>query len=169
MHSYGNFRPTEKTDFSAGISGSWVTNAKDLAVPEVRAFQSVTQQVIKIDNFYIHVRLRVEERFFHNTDSENINLTDGYRFKLRSRYRIQFQHISNNQNWTVRLADEIMYHTDSSDAWKFDQNRVYVGIERKLTKQLGLEIGYMLLHALSRDNIIYSNNLRTTLYHRISL
>lgn len=169
MHSYGNFRPTEKTDFAAGISGSWVTNAKDLTVPEVRAFQSVTQQLIKAGNFNIHFRLRIEERFFHNTDSENSSLTDGYHFKLRTRYRIQFQYISANLNWAIRLADEIMYHTDNSEAWKFDQNRVYVGMERKLTKQLSLEVGYLLLHALSNDKFIYSNNLRTTIYHRISL
>ena len=169
MHSYANFKPNSKNDIATGITGSWVTNSKDLTVPELRLFQSITSKIAKLGKNEIQVRFRLEERFFHNTDDGRTYLTDGYHFKFRTRYRLQFQHTSDNQNWTVRLADEIMYHTNSSDAWKFDQNRAYAGVERKLTKQLSLEIGYMLLHALSNDKIIYSNNLRTTLYHRINL
>lgn len=168
-HSYAVFNLKSKTDLAVGLSGSWVTNSNNLTVPELRSFQSVTSKVAMLGKTDIHIRFRIEERFFHNTDGEKTYLTEGFHFKLRTRYRIQFQRSFNNQKWTVRLADEIMYHTDSSDPWKFDQNRVYVGVERKLTKQLGLEVGYMLLHAFSNDKIINSNNLRTTLYHRISL
>ena len=169
MHSYANFRLKEKTDLAGGITGSWVTNSKNLTVPELRFFQSITSKVATIGSNEIQVRFRVEERFFHNTDDQRIYLTDGYHFRLRTRYRLQFQRTSNNQNWAIRISDEIMYHSDNSDAWKFDQNRAYAGLERKLTKQLRLEVGYILLHALSNDKIIYSNNLRTTLYHRINL
>ncbi len=169
IHSYGNFRPNSRTDIAAGITASWVTNTKNLTVPEIRFFQSVNYQIAKLGKSEIQVRFRLEERFFHNTDAQKTDLTEGYNFKFRTRYRIQFQRSSNNQNWTVRIADEIMYHTDSDDVWRFDQNRIYAGVERKLTKQLGLEIGYMLLHGLSNDKIVHSNNLRTTLYHRIGL
>ena len=168
-HSYANFKLKPKTDFATGITGSWVTNPNNLTIPELRFFQSVTSNVATLGRNEIQVRFRLEERFLHTTDSEKKYLTDGYHFKFRTRYRIQFQRISNNKNWTFRFADEIMYHSDNSDAWKFDQNRLYTGLERRLSKQLGLEVGYMLLHSLSNDKIVYSNNLRTTLYHRISL
>lgn len=170
MHSYANFSPNSKTDIATGITGSWVTNTKNLTVPEVRFFQSVTSNIATVGNIDLHFRFRLEERFFHNTDAEKINLTDGYHFKFRTRYRIQFQrNIDQQKKWSVRLSDEIMYHTDSDDLWKFDQNRIYAGVERKLTMQLSLEVGYLLIHALSTDKIIYSNILRTTLYHRIGL
>jgi len=168
-HSYANFKPNTKMDLATGITGSWVTNSSNLTIPELRFFQSITSKVATMGKNEINFRFRLEERFFHNTDSDKKYLTDGYHFKFRTRYRIQFQRVSNNKNWTVRLADEIMYHTDHTDAWKFDQNRIYLGVERKLTRLLGLEVGYMLLHSLSNDQIVYSNNLRTTLYHRISL
>ena len=170
MHSYANFKPNSKNDIATGITGSWVTNTKNLTVPEIRFFQSATSKIATIGKIDLHVRFRLEERFFHNTDGEKINLTDGYHFKFRTRYRIQFQkNLDTDKKWSARLSDEIMYHTDSDDLWKFDQNRIYVALERKLTKQLSLEMGYLLLHALSNEKIVYSNNLRTTLYHRISL
>jgi len=168
-HSYANFKPNTKTDLATGITGSWVTNSNDLTIPELRFFQSVTSKVATLGKNEISVRFRLEERFLHNTDGEKKYLTDGYHFKLRTRYRIQFQRSFNDQAWVVRLSDEIMYHTDNSSAWKFDQNRAYASVERKLTKKLSLEVGYLLLHALSNDKITYSNNLRTTLYHRINL
>jgi len=170
MHSYGNFRPSSKTDLAAGITASWVTNTKDLTVPEIRFFQSITSNVVAIGKIDLNFRFRLEERFFHNSDAQKTELTDGYNFKFRTRYRIQFQrNLGKNQKWTARLSDEIMYHSDSDDAWKFDQNRIYAGVERNLTKQLSLEIGYMLLHGLSNDKIVYSNNVRITLYQRINL
>ena len=170
FHTYANFKVRSKTDLATGYTGSWVTNTKNLTVPELRFFQSVTSKLATIGKIDLHFRFRLEERFFHNTDTEKINLTDGYHFKFRTRYRIQFQRsLDENKKWLARISDEIMYHTDKDDIWKFDQNRIYAGVERKLTKQLSLEIGYLLAHVQSNDQIIRSNIVRTTLYHRITL
>jgi hypothetical protein len=169
-HSFASFKLNSKNDLASGITGSWVTNTKKLTVPEIRFFQAITSNIATIGKVDLHFRFRLEERFLHNTDTQKANLTDGYRFKFRTRYRIQFQrNLDKNQKWTARLSDEIMYHTDSDDIWKFDQNRIYAGLERKLTEQLRLEMGYLLLHAFSNDAIIYSHVLRTTVYHRIKL
>lgn len=170
IHSYANFKPKANTNFATGITRSWVTNSKNLTVPELRFFQSVTSNVATFDKFNVQFRFRLEERFLHKTDTEKINLMDGYNFKFRTRYRVQFQcSLDKNQKWLARLSDEIMYHTDSGDLWKFDQNRIYAGVERKLTKQLSVEIGYLLVHFLSNDQVLRSNIARTTLYHRIGL
>ncbi len=168
-HTYANYKLNSKNDLTSGITGSWVTNSKNLTVPELRFFQSITSKIATIGRIDVQTRFRLEERFFHNTDNDKTYLTDGFQFKFRTRYRLQFQRAFNNPNWTLRIIDEIMFHSDSSDPWKFDQNRAYVGIDRKLSKQLNLEIGYMLLHGLSNDTIVYGNILRTTLYHRINL
>lgn len=170
MHTYANFKVNTKTDLAAGVTGSWVTNTKNLTVPELRFFQSATSKLATIGKIDLHFRFRLEERFLHNTDTEKINLTDGYHFKFRTRYRIQFQRsLDENQKWLAKISDEIMYHTDEDAVWEFDQNRLYFGIERKLSKQLSLEMGYLLGHFLSNDQIIHSNIVRTTLYHRITL
>ncbi|MEK6780285.1 MAG: DUF2490 domain-containing protein [Bacteroidota bacterium] len=64
MHSYANFNLKSRTEFSAGMTGSWVTNLSNLTVPEVRTFQSITSRLATIDKFEINFRFRLEERFF---------------------------------------------------------------------------------------------------------
>ena len=116
IHSYANFKPKANTNFATGFSRSWVTNSKNLTVPELRLFQSVISQVVTVRKFNIQIRFRLEERFLHKTDTEKINLRDGFDFKFRTRYRIQFQYsLDENQKWLARLSDEIMFHTDSGD------------------------------------------------------
>lgn len=170
MHTFVNFKTKSKIDFAAGITGSWVTNAKDLTVPEIRFFQSVTANLITAKRLTLQGRFRLEERFLHHTNAEKTELVDGYHFRFRTRYRIQFQYgLDKNQKWSIRLSDEIMYHTDSDYWWKYDQNRFYIGVEKKFTKKLSLEVGYLLLNSYSIGRNLQSNVLRTTLYHRINL
>lgn len=170
MHAFVNVNTKSKTDLSAGITGSWVTNAKNLTVPEIRFFQSVTANLVTVKRLTVQVRFRLEERFLHLTNTEKTELVDGYHFRFRTRYRIQFQYgLDKNQKWLVRLSDEIMYHTDSDYWWKYDQNRFYAGIERKFSKGLSLEVGYLFLDAYSVDKNPQFNVVRTTLYHRINL
>ncbi len=170
MHTFVNFKTKSEVDLATGITGSWATNTKNLIVPEIRFFQSVTANLITIKRLAVQGRFRLEERFLHNTNTEKTELVDGYHFRFRTRYRIQFQYgLDKNEKWSIRLSDEIMYHTDSDYWWKFDQNRFYLGAEHKFTKQLSLEIGYVLLTANSNGQHLQSNVLRTTLYHRINL
>lgn len=170
MHTFANYKTKSKTDLAAGITGSWVTNTKNLTVPEARFFQSATKTLITVKRLTVQGRFRLEERFLHHTNAEKTELVDGYHFRFRTRYRIQFQFgLDKSQKWLMRLTDEIMYHTDTDYWWKYDQNRFYAGIERKLTKQFSLEVGYLFLDAYSADKNLQSNVLRTTLYHRINL
>ncbi|MBK5278575.1 MAG: DUF2490 domain-containing protein, partial [Bacteroidia bacterium] len=74
-HSYANYISKSKNSVTAGITGSWVTNTKNLTVPELRFFQSMSYDIATVKKFDIQFRFRLEERFFHNTDAQKINLT----------------------------------------------------------------------------------------------
>jgi len=169
-HSYAGFKAGKKTDLMAGVTVSWVTNTQHLTVPEQRLHQAIVYSFAIGKKLEISGRLRAEERFFRNTTDDRTAVTDGYHFRFRSRYRLQFLiPLGNTGKWNARIADEIMYDTDANDAWSFDQNRAYASLEYSFSKPVSLEIGYMYFTARANNQDVASHIIRTTLYHRIFL
>ncbi len=82
-------------------------------------------------------RLRLEQRFIEDASGTS----------LRLRNMIRLQHpISADQRWAVVGYDELFWNLNSvgnGPAEGFDQNRVFLGVSRKLNAQLRVETGYL--------------------------
>lgn len=141
----------------------------NLAVPEYRPWQEINwlRNGKKVG---FQARYRTEQRFIHHND--NVVLTDGFRFAWRHRVRLllSFPLITKpNKNLALKLSEEIMLNT-TSGVRTFDQNRVFISLEKSLSKKVSIEIGYLnLLQAHTTDSYFDRHVIRTTLYHRIDL
>lgn len=79
-------------------------------------------------------RLRVENRWFINTDETYL--------KSRIRYRLQYTYTLTNSSY-LKVFEEPFLGLQEAH---INQNRFYLGYGRKLNQQMKLELGYLKLH-----------------------
>ncbi len=160
-YKWSNWEP------AVGMTFSWQhsynsTSEHTLTVPEIRPFQEINHRTKLSSKLSVQQRIRLDERFIHNTQAGE--LTDGYTFVFRARYRI-FITYQLNEKIALKANDELFVNTKG--LW-FEQNRIYAGIEYSFSKKLGSEIGYMYLHQQRKESLFTDRNIvRLTIYHRI--
>lgn len=119
-----------------------------LVVPELRPHAELNQRQ-KLRYFNINQRYKVEARFFHNTEGQE--LASGYTFgSIRIRYRfgidVPLVRTADKKldRLTFRVNDEILINAgEKIVANTFDNNRFYVGLASNITPGLAVEVGYM--------------------------
>jgi Protein of unknown function (DUF2490) len=92
-------------------------------------------------------RTRLEERFIENTDS-----TTGYRMRQFVRMQVP---ISKNKKWAAVVANEYLINLNTvPNAVKagYNQNILFVGLNRQLNKHFNVEGGYG-LQTINRVNV----------------
>lgn len=91
-------------------------------------------------NVEVESRIRFEERFLQDTEGVSLRL----RYKLKGSYPIDKE-----KKWRVVLFDEIFTnlnsHYDGPQAG-LDQNRIYIGLNRKINELFNIDAGYQLQH-----------------------
>jgi hypothetical protein len=116
-----------------------------LLIPEWRAcvdmtFRQKFGKVVSVAHRYVF-----ENRFTHNATSKD--LTDGYKYSARFRYRAQFDFLlwkKKNQSLKFILSDEIMLQAGKGIVYNvFDQNRAYAALNYEPLKWLAFEAGYL--------------------------
>jgi len=110
--------------------------------PELRPFQSISMGD-DLGKWSISHRFIVEERWFRNTDGDE--LANGYFFQMRFRYRFMIQRpLDSENNWLLVLSEEAMLNGANPDITNvFDQNRVYIGLKKKLSDSMKADVGYL--------------------------
>ena len=91
----------------------------------------------RLKDFSISHRLRLEERIFDQTNQVS----------LRLRYRLRATHpIGQSQKWYAAGSNEVLLNAIDTDPRPigFAENRTFIGLGRKLTKNINLEGGYQL-------------------------
>ncbi len=150
------------TESALGVfySDTWPNGIK---TPELRVFQEFYRYQSLKKAVRLSHRLRVEERWLHNVSKTE--LTSGYHFKMRYRYRAQVDW-KINASWSLKLSDELMAH-----AANFDQNQAYIGLQFTIKKDCFIELGYLNMVQKRNNTIGYldRNNLRLTLFKDFDL
>jgi Protein of unknown function (DUF2490) len=161
-----------KNEIELGFGGTFskifsqipaTTNA--LAVPELRIFQEISKDLYLNSKLKLIPRLRIDERFFRNTNG--ISLTKGFRYATRIRGRIQLQYAF-KKAVLVKSGDELMFQFAKKATNYFDQNRLYCGFEHKFSKHFAWEFLYIWVYQHKQNTEIYYDRdvLRFTLYGR---
>jgi hypothetical protein len=145
-----------------------------LTIPELRPVQEMTYTYPLTKQLNLQQRLRIDERFIHKNNGKE--LEEGYVFNFRFRYRIQISYRLGNEETTkkllLKLSDELMVNAGKNIVYNyFDQNRLYVGAEKELTKNFSLEAGYLYWYQQRASGYeFYNRNIvRLTFYHKLNL
>jgi len=118
----------------------------NLDVPEIRPHQEAIYQH-KAGRWLTVHHIRLEERFFRNTNGKE--LLEGYRFNFRFRYRLEVNYTLNQPPAEVgalrlRTHAEVMLNAGENIVYNFfDQFRFYAGLNYQFSKHWAFEAGYM--------------------------
>ncbi len=122
---------------------AWVGNFNQRHTPPQSPFfdeSRIYQQVLykrKFDSFTITSRTRLEERWIEHVDGTAVR----FRTMLRGQYPLPMA-----PEWALVGYEEIFVNLNTVGARGpqagFDQNRVFVGINRTFSKYVNLDVGY---------------------------
>lgn len=168
IHLHNRIKPW--LDVAAGFNFNLTKfPTTSLSVPELRPWQEINLLSSAKSKWQFLFRYRLDERFIHNNNT--VELTDGYHFNLRHRFRVMVSttlaKFKNKSLLTLKLYNEIMLNTGDVPR-TFDQNRLGVSLEYQFNKRWSIESGYINILQPKSDTEYYDRNvIRTTLYHRI--
>ncbi len=171
IHIHRQFKPWLDAAVGFNYNSSKPASNPDLTVPELRPWFEFSLLSTENKKWMYLFRYRQDERFIHNND--RVQLTDGYRFTMRHRFRVMTRAslatFKNGDKLQMRLYDELMVNTVNAPR-SFDQNRFSVSFTYLFDKHWSLETGYInILQQRSDGEYFFRHVIRTTLYHRIDL
>ena len=145
-----------------------------VTVPELRPHQYLTSSQ-SLGDLNVSHRFQFEERWIHNSTASE--LTHGYHFQGRARYKFQLKYPLIKQKTEAGTLsavafDEILLNVGHSIvANTFDQNRVYFALNYGISRAFQVELGYMSqLQERSSGTAYYNRDIgRLTIYHSLKL
>jgi hypothetical protein len=143
-----------------------------LVVPELRPHIQFDHKQ-PLGRLTIVHRYRAEKRFFRNF--VNDELVEGYNTNYRFRYRLGLDyHVVNinKQPLKLKISDELHVNAGSNITYnRFDQNRLYVGVNYSVLDNLNIEAGYLHWYQQRQaGNQFYDRDIiRFLINHRIKL
>jgi hypothetical protein len=178
-HSHIHYKIAPNFDIGAGITYSqqspqFSDATSTLVVPEIRPFQEITQSQTLGKRVTLSHRFRLDERFIRkNNGTELLDGTDfNFRFRFRPQLAINLSKLENKTPTNLKIADELMVNFGGEIVYNhFDQNRVYVGLEKVLSKNFSVEMGYLHWYQQrsSGKDFFDRNILRLTVLHKMKL
>ena len=144
----------------------------DFEIPEYRIQQDITYKS-SLKKFTLNQRLKIEERFIHN--STGIELIPNTTFYWRFRYRLQIEYPlwkKENQYLKAIVNDELMFNGGKNVANNtFDQNRIYASLQYGLNKNFSIELGYLNSFQKRATGVdFYDRNIiRFSIFHKMNL
>lgn len=179
LHTRLHYKFAQNAEVAAGFTYSMQSpqdpkSTSDLVIPELRPVQELSYTTPATKRLSIQQRIRAEQRFIHK--SQGVNLVDGYQFNFRFRYRLQASYKLSKEDakypTTAKVSNELMVNARKAIVYnQFDQNRVYLGLEKGISKNLSVELGYLHLYQQrATGNQFYNREIvRGTIYHKIKL
>jgi len=145
-----------------------------LMVPELRTDFGFNAKK-KYKYFNANQRFKVEARFFHQT--ENNELVGGYQFSnFRMRYQLGLDipliKKQDAEKLILKIKDEVMFNFGKNIVKNvFDQNRIYIGLNYPMNKNLAFEAGYLNWFQQRPSGTDFYNRdiIRFSVFHTINL
>lgn len=176
-HSHIHYKVSPEFDVAVGLTYSqqspqFSDATSTLIVPEIRTFQEITQSKALGKRVTLSHRFRLDERFIRKNNGAA--LVEGSDFNFRFRYRpqlvINLSKLESKMPTNLKIADELMVNFGGEILYNhFDQNRVYLGLEKVLSKNFSVEMGYLHWYQQrpSGKDFFDRNILRLTILHKM--
>lgn len=178
-HSRLHYRINTQLNVAGGItysrqSSQFPFREENLVVPEWRLVQEANYNIPVSKRVSLQQRLRIDYRFIRRNNG--FEFLEGHNFNIRFRFRLQGSFLLNRdltKNATIlKISNEVMFNAGSRIVYNiFDQNRIYVGVEKRFSRALAGEIGYLRWYQqTAAGNVFFDRNIiRTTLFHNLKL
>ena len=165
-----NYWLKDNITLTAGYGHMWVAPSKSdwkTISNENRVYQQV-QMTSKIGKVSLFQRLRNEQRWQQKIADDK--LTGQNKFTDRVRYLVSFTIpvVKNPKYPALVVADELCVQFGKEIVYNtFDQNRIFVGVKQKVTKDLSFDLGYMRLKQQKASGYQYDldNTFRWFFYY----
>jgi Protein of unknown function (DUF2490) len=169
LHLHNLIKPWLDVALGFNFNLTRLPSNNSLSVPELRPWQEINVFSNATRKWQFLLRYRLDERFIHNYNT--IELSNGYRFNLRHRFRVmastRLARFKNKSLLSLKLYNEIMLNTGDVPR-AFDQNRLSGSLEYQFNQRWSIESGYINILQPKTDTEYYDRHvIRTTLYHRI--
>ena len=141
--------------FSLWQGYAWVGNYQPSLQEENRLYQQLLYRR-KFPFVKILSRTRLEERFIENTD--------GTAVRARTMLRGDFP-LPDAPEWAIVVYDEIFLNVNTvgnGPASGFDQNRLFLGMNRQFTEHFNMDLGYQ-MQALNNNQPELINQINHTI------
>lgn len=155
-------------DLSIWQGYAWVGNFNQRHTPPQSPFfqeSRIYQQVLyshKFELFKLASRTRLEERWIERVDGTAVR----FRTMLRGQYPLPMA-----PEWALVASDEIFIHLNTVGARGpeagFDRNRFFVGLNRTVSKNFNMDVGYQneLINSRSIPNL--ANQMNHTIIFQV--
>lgn len=171
IHSRASYRLTDAWTIAAALTYSaQKPQNPDVTprpvTPEFRTWQEAAYNQAFSKRFALNYRIRIEERFL-STHPGHFDFDEPHPFVFRHRYRAQLGYTIKKANLAFRVSNELFLNNFQGTL--FDQNRVYLSVEKRFNPALAVEVGYMNIYQRTRTPGLYyqRDNLRLTLLHTL--
>jgi hypothetical protein len=170
-----NYWFNKELSAAAGYGHMWVATPTGednyLWLNENRIYEQF-QYSGKINKTGLLLRVRNEQRW--QQKPQNGEKSDNYRFTNRIRYltSLSIPIFKNPKLPRLMVADEIAVQFGKEVVYNtFDQNRLTIGIQQKITRDLSFDLGYMLVTQQRLNGYLYdmNNTLRLFFYYTPNL
>jgi hypothetical protein len=178
-HSHLHYKALPNLDIALGFTYSeqspqFSDATSTLVVPEIRPFQEITTNQTFGKRVSISYRFRLDERFISkNNGTVLFQGSDfNFRFRFRPQLNINLSKLESKTPTNLKVSDELVVNFGGEILYNhFDQNRVYVGLEKVFSKNISLELGYLqwFQQRNTGKDFFERNILRMTVLHRIKL
>lgn len=124
---------------------AWIGNYQPRFVEEHRVFQQLVYSR-RFPSIKMFSRSRLEERVIDNAD--------GTAVRARTMLRIDYP-LPDARDWAIVVFDEIFVNLNTvghGPEAGFDQNRFFLGINRRFTDQLNMDLGYQMQTVNNRQS-----------------
>ncbi len=144
-----------------GYGHMWVANtvSDDYVFTNENRIYEQLQYSGKLNKMGLLLRVRNEQRWQEKLKN-GVKVNDR-RFTNRVRYltSVNFQVFKDAKLPRLMLADEILIHFGKEVVYNtFDQNRLTIGIQQKLTKTLSFDLAYMLVYQQKYSGYQFDQN-----------
>jgi len=137
--------------------------------PENRIFeQLIISQPIGTNTAITH-RFRLEQRFLGETATQQSVFAQRFRYFIRAIIPISSKEAQFTKGPYLALANEIFLNVQNKEKVNnhfFDQNRAFVGIGHRFSKQVDLEAGYLNQYSQQAKAYTINNVMQVTLFTR---
>jgi hypothetical protein len=169
IHVHRSIKPWLDVALGFNYNVTKLPTSSGLKVPELRPWQEFTIFTAQKRKWPFIFRYRLDERFIHHHNQTE--LTDGYRFNLRHRFRVgtstKLVNFKDDKNLTLRFYNEIMLNTGDVPR-AFDQNRLSASLEYQFNKKWSVESGYInILQPKTNSEYFTRHIIRTTFFYRL--
>lgn len=161
----------DKFSAAGGAAGLWLATETEAGLKyalEKRTYQQILWRN-EIKRITFLQRIRVEQRW-HEVLNRSTGEVDRTRYsnRFRSLMSASVQLFEDKYLPKLVIADEIHFHTGKGIVYNtFDQNRLFLGINQRISKNLTFDMGYMMVYQQTYLGNAYSfmNTFRLFFYY----